>query len=1661
MRKIFIIPLLCLLYISIFAVSTPVQAAESPTSIITTITGPPVILTETSDRISVNFTMFVIDFFKSGYETVYLPNGTILVYIHNMVLQYYDDKVKDWRQAGVFDSVTWTKIDDYHYQVTKFYKDASTNPVTNYTITYDIRSDSPVKITIRIENGATRQYRLQWSLDGIIYQNWQELKNVDNVKYQLLFGDESVDYGFIKINWQDIYEEFKADTVSYSISTSAQGRKADIYFNLGTVEAGSVLTIDPSLIGTSEIYTATTYNAQRKIVRTSNGTLYVVYRKQLSGYYQIYVAKSTDNGATWTDETRISTYTGMESYDQYDPSIAVDSNNYLHVVWHGCATGYTSYYQIWYVKYTTSWSTPVRISTYTSMESYHQYYPSIAVDSNNYLHVVWYGSATGYSPYAQIWYVKYTTSWSTPVRISTYTGMESNNQLYPSIAVDSNNYLHVVWYGYATGYTSYTQIWYAEYTTSWSTPVRISTYAGMESYSQTYPSIAVDFNNYLHVVWHGRASGYTSFYQIWYTKYTTSWSTPVRISTYAGMDIYNQYDPSIAVDSNNYLHVVWHGSATGYTDYNKVWYAKYTTSWQTPIVLQATGQNQYPNLRWSRYPTSNQVTNRIDYVFTAGASSPYNVTYDYLTINLPNAPTLNSPSANYRFNPSASVTFTWTFSDNDTGDSQSAYQLQIGNSDFSIIYLDTGKVMSTSTSTNRTLPSNMTIGLYYWRVKTWDSTDGEGAWSSGRAIIVDRIKVNSLMADDTRRDIGTTATLSVQLIYEYDNAYITSGTFTLNGLTLSYSGSNGVWTATQSKSTVTAVTYNSVAGTEGTYGLTTVNMNSQSVTVIWDRLKIIAMSADDTRRDVGSTVTVSVTIKYEYDNMIVTTGSLTLNGLTLIYSGSNGVWTATDSKSTVTSVTYDSVSGSDGTYGLTAVNMNNKKVTVIWDRLELYYVGFNSSRVNVGATVEVRFKIRYQYDGVAFDNTKGTVNIEGGAATWDSTNGWWKRSIVQSSSVGSNLYDIDDLTFTDTQYGLTAKVGTANGTVITDRIEVVDYGTSDNRADVGSNVLYWWKLRYDYDDVVFDNSKGSVTIGGMSATWNSTNSRWEVSVTLPSTPQLTTKNLDFIDNTYGLTAITGTTSQSVIADRIEVYNAWVSSSRADLNSTQYVYFQLRYDYDDSIFDNSKGSVTINGVSATWDSANSRWYISTSKSTVGNYSYFLAFTDNTYGLTAVTGTTSLNIIFDQLQLYDYGVSDSRASVGDTVTIWIKLQYAFDSVVFDSSKGTVNIGGTSATWDSANSRWYINQTQSSVQKVDYLCPSSFTDNAYGLTIISGSVMQSIIWDRVNINSFTVTDDRINVGSTATFGVGGVYEYDLTPWSGTYTLNDTSIKDEVGKYGYTIISITDYNYGITVFEKSVPDVCVIFDKPIVFPAFSADGSPNFSLKSAYDGSTLTYSLTYDTEKISFSGISYGLKDFTWNALTRYYNDKPFKITTDTNSTITVTTVDPSTRKIIFSVVGPANVSIWVGSIDKPYQVKVDGAVVNFVWDDATKTLTIPITSTTVELNFPAPVEEEGRGGGGIIWIPTVPTPTESTTPSVSPTPPSFEASSETVKFGLFVIVLAGVAALVAKEVQERSKISYKFKTAFKPAKVTKKEFKTAFKPAKVTKKDWDKARKKKWWG
>jgi len=418
-----------------------------------------------------------------------------------------------------------------------------------------------------------------------------------------LYYDFNQTYGNFTI-WREIgYEYPVLDPVEYIFSEGGVP-PYDVMYDTVHSPPGT-----PVQISTSESPSPTSIQNQRKLIRLSNGTLHTVYFKRLGSFYQIYEKRSDDNGTTWIGEIRISNFTDMEDYDQQYPAIAVDSNDTLHVIWYGKASGYTTETQIWYVNYTDSWSTPIHISTYAGMDILAQRGPSITIGPEDYLHVVWYGCATGYPPIDyQIWYTKYTNTWSAPIRISTYAGMDTGQQFAPIIAMDSNGYLHLVWNGEATGYIQ-EQIWYVNYTDSWSAPIRISTYDGMITYPQMYTCIASDPSDYLYVVWTGKATGFTYDPQVWYANYTDSWSYPFRISTYAGMYTELQYSPSMAIDEDAHIHITWYGKATGFVDAYKIWYAKYENGWFTPECLQQIGQNLAPNMRWNRYPAN------VDYTF--------------------------------------------------------------------------------------------------------------------------------------------------------------------------------------------------------------------------------------------------------------------------------------------------------------------------------------------------------------------------------------------------------------------------------------------------------------------------------------------------------------------------------------------------------------------------------------------------------------------------------------------------------------------------------------------------------------------------------------------------------------------------------------------------------------------------------------------------------------------------------------------------------------------------------------------------------------------------------------------------------------------------------------------------------------------------------------
>ncbi|MHC4751516.1 MAG: exo-alpha-sialidase, partial [Planctomycetota bacterium] len=292
---------------------------------------------------------------------------------------------------------------------------------------------------------------------------------------------------------------------------------------------------------------ATAYNNGRKVVMDSKDNLYTIYTNGASPS-QISVSNSSDLGETWTNNV---VTTG--STEQLEPSMAIDSNDVLHAVWRGKASGYFN------IRYANSddggetWDNFKMVTSGSSAPTEHLA-PSIAVDSNDMVHIAWYGRSTSYTAQYNIHYTTRKASGGTWGSITMLTSDGTNMyHQYPSLAVDSNDDVHVVWSG-QTGGAATNNIQYKMYDSSASTWSSVKMLTSSSFNDNFNPCIAVDRDDNLHIVWDAEPAP-TQIKYIKYDASTSTWSSTETVSTNSSATNLN---PSIGVDYRGYLYVVWY-----------------------------------------------------------------------------------------------------------------------------------------------------------------------------------------------------------------------------------------------------------------------------------------------------------------------------------------------------------------------------------------------------------------------------------------------------------------------------------------------------------------------------------------------------------------------------------------------------------------------------------------------------------------------------------------------------------------------------------------------------------------------------------------------------------------------------------------------------------------------------------------------------------------------------------------------------------------------------------------------------------------------------------------------------------------------------------------------------------------------------------------------
>jgi len=711
----------------------------------------------------------------------------------------------------------------------------------------------------------------------------------------------------------------------------------------------------------------------------------------------------------------------------------------------------------------------------------------------------------------------------------------------------------------------------------------------------------------------------------------------------------------------------------------------------------------------------------------------------------------------------------------------------------------------------------------YSVVSASETTHGLTVWNqaaSDVSIIWDRIEILTTTADDSRVGVGDTAEIRVTARLEYGGHNLgASDSLYMDDSPMAWDTTRFEFLATQGAVGDWTYYVNSTGAFEATYGITVVNLNLNSVNVVWDRVQVVSYGVDDDRVNIGDNVSVNVTLQFEYDSAFVTVGTVTMNGFPCSFV-EGGTWQHSHSESSVALVPFDTIATSNNDHGITVVNQNLQSVDVVWDSLTIS-ISVTDTRIDVGTSSSVIPSAVYDYTGLGYD----------GNLTLDNT-------IFTYSTVGERFYTVASAG-NDT-YGITAISTNQVVSVIWDRL-VVDYDATDRRCDINTMQDVHVTVEYAFDSSPLTNSFGSVSLNGELMIWEDVPQQWSRSYMfgLPTTVQFSVTSIT--DTQFDLSAISyfnNETEIDIIWDRLQLH---LSSNASVVNYGDWVNFTVTATRQADGSRVSQLSVSIERNGTFYASSNFTDFYGGTSEIMRRY-VVVAASDTQYNLNVfipdqveVRWTDRPVVAIDAAYADD---SDGRADVNTTISIYFHCIWSTNSSSLDS--GTLFVNGTPRSIDSSG--WVL-FTNSSATVARFFWNVTGVDvntvTEYDMRV----ALPSIIWDTL-IVTIDVTDSRINIGDVAPMTVSAVYEYDSTPFDGTLFLNDTTTQYfTVGRRGYTVASTSGDSYGITlitvnseafvIWDSLVVDISVVDTRIDVGATASIGVSGNYSYdNAAFDG-------------------------------------------------------------------------------------------------------------------------------------------------------------------------------------------------------------------------------------
>jgi len=367
-----------------------------------------------------------------------------------------------------------------------------------------------------------------------------------------------------------------ADAV-YVAWTDERNGNGDIYFAKSTDggatwSANTRLNDDPG--GAEQRSPALTADA---------GAVYVAWTDERNGGSDIYFARSTDGGATWNADVRLNDDPGS-AWQWSSPAIAADAGA-VYAAWEDERNGNRDIYFARSTDGGATWSADARLNDDPGTAS--QYDPSIAADADA-VYAAWADYRNGNS---DIYFARSTdggATWSANTRLNDDTGSALSWQ--PAIAADAD----AVYAAWADERNGNRDIYFARSTdggATWNANTRLDDDPGTAG--QQNPAIAADADA-VYATWEDERNGNRDIYFARSTDGGATWSANVQVNDDPGTA--GQYDPALAADADA-VYVVWTDWRNGNGD---IYFAKSTdggATWSANVRL-----NDDPGSAWQWSP---------------------------------------------------------------------------------------------------------------------------------------------------------------------------------------------------------------------------------------------------------------------------------------------------------------------------------------------------------------------------------------------------------------------------------------------------------------------------------------------------------------------------------------------------------------------------------------------------------------------------------------------------------------------------------------------------------------------------------------------------------------------------------------------------------------------------------------------------------------------------------------------------------------------------------------------------------------------------------------------------------------------------------------------------------------------------------------------------